>query len=111
MSSQDGQKNLSTLYTETILHQSAYVERLQEAFDKRCKEIGAQTKAKLENAGNDEEAKQAIQAEEKATLNQALDELRYALSESGAEVREKLEKIQNKIDDGKMNLEEELNQL
>ena len=100
---------LTNLYNETIEHHNSYLEKLHAAFNRRCDEIGENTKQKLSKVDeSDQEAKTAILQEEQELLNKTLAELKYAISKSNSNARKKLEEIETKLDAKGANLEEEL---
>lgn len=105
----DDQQALAQLYQQTIDHHQNYLDRLHEAFDKRCEVIGAGAKEKLKSVDEkDEEARQQILMEEQEQLDRTLEELKSAINKSNADARKKLEEIQVKIDQDTMDLENEL---
>lgn len=105
----EDEEELAGLYQETIDHHHTYLERLHSAFNNRCEKIGADTKKKLAEVDEeDEEAKEKILAEEKELLDKTLAELKYAINRSNANARKKLEEIQEKIEEGSLDLDAEL---
>lgn len=100
---------LARLYQETIDLHRAYLERLHEAFNNRCEEIGEGAKKKLgELDEEDEEGRKQILMGEQELLDKTLAELKYAINRSNAEAREKLEEIQRKIEEKAMDLDAKL---
>jgi len=105
----EGEDELADLYNETIEHHNAYLERLHSAFNRRCEEIGEKAKAKLSKVDEeDEEAKGEVLQEEQELLDKTLAELKYAINKSNANAREKLEAIQNKLEEDALDIEKEL---
>jgi len=105
----EDEQALARLYQETIDYHRNYLDRLHEAFNSRCEAIGADAKEKLKGVNeNDEEGRKEILMKEQEYLDKTLEELKYAINKSNAEARAKLEEVQTKIDEGAMNLEEEL---
>jgi len=105
----DNEEALASLYNQTIDQHNSYLEKIHTAFDKRCEEIGEQTKQKLSKVEeSDQEAKTAILQEEQELLNKTLAELKYAINRSNANARKTLEEIENKMDTKDNNLEKDL---
>jgi len=108
----EDEQELSILYQETIDHHHNYLEKLHSAFNRRCEKIGGDTKEGLKDVPeNSEEGKQALLTKEQELLDKTLAELKYAINKSNANARKKLEEIQNKMEEGSLNLENELAEL
>lgn len=108
----EDEQELAGLYQETIDQHHKYLERLHEAFNRRCEKIGVDTKKKLAGIDeSDQESREKILIEEKELLDKTLAELKYAINKSNANARKKLEEIQIKLEEGAMNLEGELAKL
>jgi len=105
--------NSDDLYTQTINAQRDYLTKLQDAFNKRCDEIGAAAEAKLKTVPEtDAEGKKKIFDEQKHLLDQALTELKNEVNRSGHETRKKLEELSAKRDEGILsNLENDMKKL
>lgn len=100
---------LDDKYDDIVVHHRGYLEKLQAAFDKHCEEIGADTKKKLmETSEEDKETRKQILVAEKAALDEALNQLKKVVSKSGADVRQKLEEIENQKEASAMDLDAEL---
>ncbi len=100
---------LEFLYDETIDHHNEFLEKLHQAFDRRCEQIGTEAKKKLSELNDSqEEERTTILEEEQAQLDQTLAELKYAINKSNANARQKLEEIQSKLDEQELDLENEL---
>lgn len=105
----DDEQALARLYNETLEQHQTFLERLQAAFNRRCDEIGAETKKKLAEIGEtDEEARQRAMAEEKELLDKTLSELKFAINKSNSNAMKKLEEIQERLDSRDLNLEKAL---
>lgn len=105
----ENEEALASLYNQTIEQHNSYLDKIHQAFDKRCEEIGAQAKEKLSKIDeSDQEAKTAILQEEQEQLNKTLAELKYAINRSNSNARKTLEDIENKMDRKEVNLEDEL---
>ena len=103
---------LSRLYNETIDSHRAYLKRLHDSFNAHCEKIGADAKEKLSTVGETDEAKRKeILIEEQKLLDQTLSGLKYAINKSSADARQKLEEIQNKLEESKIDLDAELENL
>ena len=103
---------LDTLYNETIESHEQYLAKLQEAFDKKCDEIGNLAKAKMDGVPEeDQETRQKILEEEDAQLGQALAELKQVVKKANADALKKLEEIENQRTASQLNLEAELAQI
>jgi len=105
----DDENALSDLYNQTVEAHNSYLEKLHAAFDKRCEQIGDETKKKLAKVPDtDADTKNQILKEEQELLDKTLAELKYAINKSNANARKKLEEIENKLDSKGVNLEQEL---
>ena len=105
----ENEEALASLYNQTIEQHNSYLEKIHAAFDKRCEEIGDQTKQKLSKVDeSDQEAKSAILQEEQELLNKTLAELKYAINRSNSNARKTLEEIETKMDTKSVNLDDEL---
>ncbi len=103
---------LAFLYDDTIEHHNVYLEKLHNAFNKRCEQIGTEAKKKLSKLNDSQEdEREAILEEEQALLDKTLAELKYAINKSNSNSRKKLEMIQTKLDETALNLEDELSHL
>lgn len=81
-------------YQATIDHQRNYLLQLQEAFNKHCDAITAESEQQLQKLPlEDNETRQQILAIQKQKLQSALAELRQEISASTAKTRQKLESI------------------
>lgn len=106
---QNTSEALDDKYDDIVVHHRGYLEKLQSAFDKHCEEIGADTKEKLTaTSEEDKEARKQILIEEKTALDEALNQLKEVVSKSGADVRQKLEEIENQKEASVMDLDTEL---
>ncbi len=105
----EDQKSLARLYQETIDHHRAFLDRLHDAFNKRCESIGAESKKEISKLpeGKGVERKQILTREQKE-LDKTLEELKYAITKSNADARKKLEEIQEKIEEKSVDIESEL---
>jgi len=104
--------DLDQKYSGAIASHKAYLSQLQDAFDKHCDEIGAETKAKLaELPEEDEEARKKIMEEEQAQLAKTLAELKQVVNQSNRAVYKKLEDIENQRSAKTLDLEAELSQV
>lgn len=100
---------LDTQYNEVVDSHRDYLTRLQEAFDKKCEAIGAESKKKLEaTPESDKEARKTILLDQQKKLDETLTQLKQVVNQSSAEVRHKLEEIENKRDQSALDLEAEL---
>ena len=105
-------EELDHLYDEVVESHREYLERVQSAFDKRCEEIGADAKKKLEQIPeDDEEARKEVLMEEQRFLDQTLSELKHVVARRDADVRKKLEEIEKKREESALDLEAELAKL
>jgi len=105
----DDEETLASLYNQTIEAHNTYLEKLHAAFDKRCEQIGEETKQKLSKVPeSDQETKNQILKEEQELLDKTLAELKYAINKSNSNARKKLEEIENKLDAKEVNVDEEL---
>ncbi len=81
-------------YKQTIQSQRDYLVKLQEGFNKRCDEIATLTNEKLKTVPEtDTEGRKKIFDEQRALLDQALNQLKNEVNRSGSEVRRKLEEL------------------
>ena len=105
----DNPEELDRIYNATVDHHRAYLNKLHQAFNKRCEKIRQDAHQKIDQTDeNDKEVRKKILEEEKRQLDQTLAELKYAVSKSSREAREKLEEIENKRDQSAVDLEKEL---
>ncbi|MFH0820596.1 MAG: hypothetical protein V1908_02370 [Candidatus Peregrinibacteria bacterium] len=103
---------LNRLYDETVEAHKVYLEKVHDAFDRRCEEIRIKAHQKLDALPeSDTEGHQKVVAEEKVELDKSLSELKAALHRSGQDARKKLEEIQAKLETGTVSLERELAQV
>ena len=102
-------QSLEELYDATIDHHEAYLDKLHAAFDKRCDVIEKQAKTELSKVdSSNEQAKQQVMQVQKERLDKIMAQLKYAINKSNANAMKRLEKIQDRIDGGGMNIEQEL---
>ncbi len=81
---------------------AAYIDRVQEAFDRHCEEIDQRTTEKLQAIPEDDvQSKEKILVEQQAELDNTLSELKQILSKKTKDYREELEK------EGQKKMEEE----
>ena len=100
---------LTSLYQQTIKAHQEYLKKLQEAFDNRCEEIRTETHSKIDDIPEmDKKARETVLKEEKELLDRTLEELKYAVSRSSSEAREKLEQIENRREEQSVDLEAQL---
>lgn len=105
----EDQKSLARLYQETIDHHRAFLDRLHEAFNKRCEAIGTESKKKIAELPEEKKAnRKQILTQEQKDLDKTLEELKYAITKSNADARNKLEEIQAKIEEKSVDIESEL---
>jgi len=85
---------LDDKYTKLINEHRAYLAQVQDAFNKHCDEITAETQAKIAQIpdGN-QDARQPIFEEHKKKLAEALSQMRLLINKSTTMVRLKLEEI------------------
>ena len=103
------EEDLDRQYDDIVESHRTYLERVQSAFDKRCEEIGAEAKKKLEEIPEeDEEGRKEVLMEEQGLLDQTLAELKQVVARRDADVRRKLEEIEKKREESAMDLEAEL---
>ena len=102
-------QELNRLYNETVDHHKAYLEKVHQAFDRRCEEIRVEAHKKFDTMPESDQAgRQKVLAEEKAELDQALSELKQTIQKSSQDARKKLEEIEAKIETDALNLEKTL---
>ena len=105
----DDPQELNQLYDETVEAHRAYLEKVHNAFDRRCEEIRQRAHEKLKPlAESDEEGKKRVVQEEKMELDQVLSELKMAIHQSSQDARLKLEEIQSKMESSAADLDREL---
>lgn len=89
----------------------AFLVEVQEAFNRHCDEIKAETTKKMEAIPeSDQTARQAVLDEQKNQLDKTLAELKQLLNARAAELRVQLEEIANLRDQEEFNVDEELAQ-
>ena len=105
-------EELDHQYDDIVEAHREYLNKLQAAFDKHCEEIGTEAKKKLEEIPEeDKEARKEVLIEEQRQLDESLAELKKVVNKSSANVREKLEAIENKREESALDLEAELAKL
>ncbi|MEZ4087771.1 MAG: hypothetical protein R3B71_05610 [Candidatus Gracilibacteria bacterium] len=100
-------------YQETIDQQRSYLLKLQEAFNKHCDQLTAESEDQLKKLPlEDTEGREQVMAIQKQKLQQALSQLRQEVTNSTIKTRQKLEAIISKREEKELeDLEKMLNEV
>ncbi len=102
-------QELNRLYNKTVDHHKQYLDKVHQAFDRRCEEIKLATHEKLNGLPeSDQQGRQQTLDEEKAELDKVLSELKMTLQKSSQDARQKLEEIEARLDTHEFDFETQL---